>query len=88
MAKVREFKTKAEKFEEWKQAVFQDAFFLQKESVKSVLICWEDQDEKGEPMVMHARFNVDPEQLDWFKRAMEDQLFNLKLDKYMRDNLI
>ena len=85
MVKVIDFKTKEQMFEQWYNKVF-DTNMKGKET-PSAMIIWEGKDEKGDPVVMHARYNVDLTNLRWFHRAISETVLDKTFDNWMRTHI-
>ena len=81
MSKVVDIKTKEQVFPDWWREVSETNF--KHSTPKSVLIIWED--EKG--VANHCRYNCDFNTMDWFFHCLEDRMYELKFDKWIREHL-
>lgn len=87
-AKVINIKTKNQTFKDWLREVIElnklDENFG---DVSSAIFFWESKDEEGKPVAQCARFNINLEELDWYKRCLEGTLEDLRLRNFLRDNI-
>lgn len=87
MCKIIEYKTRSKLLKNWFNEVILRNKLLDKGNVKSCLIIWESTDSKGNPVAMHARYNCPLENLEWFKRCIENRIFDMKMHEYLRNNI-
>ena len=86
MSNVIEFKTRKEQLSEWfKEVVSQNG--LLEQDVQSALFLWEKKDKDGTSTCMHARYNCDIDNFEWFKRCIEEQSFKNKVADFLKENI-
>lgn len=86
MSKVVEFKTRSKQLSEWFDEVVSRNGLLE-QNVKSALFLWETKSKDNLSICMHARFNCDIDNFEWFKKCMEEQSFKNKVADYLRENI-
>ncbi len=86
MSNVIEFKTRSELLSDWLKEVINQNGLLEQD-VKSALLVWEKKEKDGTSTCMHARFNCDIDNFEWFKRCIEEQCFRNKVAEYLRENI-
>lgn len=86
MSKVVEFKTRSKQLSEWFDEVVSLNGLLE-QNVKSALFLWETKSKDNLSTCMHAKFNCDTDNFEWFKKCMEEQSFKNKVADYLRENI-
>lgn len=87
MCDIIEFKTRSKLLKEWLKEVIKINALTKNDNVKSAVIMWEDKNEKGESVLMHAKYNCGREEFEWMKNCLEAQVFNMKMDEFLRKNI-
>lgn len=87
MCDIVEFKTRSQLLKDWLNEVIDINQLSENENISSAMILWETKNKKGESVLMHARYNCGAEEYDWYKRCLESQSFNLKVDEYLRKHI-
>ena len=87
MGKIIEFKTRSKLLKEWLKEVIKINALTKNNDVKSAIIMWEERNEKGESVLMHAKYNCGMEEFEWMKNCLDAHIFNLKVDEYLRKNI-
>lgn len=86
MSKVVEFKTRSKQLAEWFDEVVNKNGLLE-QSVQSAVFLWETKTKDNLSTCMHATFNCDTDDFEWFKRCMEEQVFRNKVAAYLKENI-
>lgn len=86
MSKIVEFKTRSKQLSEWFDEVVSRNGLLE-QNVKSALFLWEIKTKDNLSTCMHARFNCDIDDFEWFKKCMEEQSFKNKVAAYLKENI-
>jgi len=86
MSNVIEFKTRSELLSDWLKEVINQNGLLEQD-VQSALLVWEKKDKDGTSTCMHARYNCDIDNFEWFKRCIEEQSFRNRVAKYLKENI-
>ena len=86
MSNVVEFKTRSKMLSEWMNEVVNRNGLLEQD-VKSALLVWEKKEKDGTSTCMHARFNCDLENFEWFNKCIGQQCFNNKVTQFLKENI-
>lgn len=86
MSKIVEFKTRSKQLSEWFDEVVSRNGLLE-QNVKSALFLWKIKTKDNLSTCMHARFNCDIDNFEWFKKCMEEQSFKNKVANYLKENI-
>lgn len=86
MSKIVEFKTRSKQLSEWFDEVVSRNGLLE-QNVKSALFLWERKTKDNLSTCMHARFNCDIDNFEWFTKCMEEQSFKNKVANYLKENI-
>lgn len=86
MSKIVEFKTRSKQLSEWFDEVVSRNGLLE-QNVKSALFLWEIKTKDNLSTCMHARFNCDIDNFEWFTKCMEEQSFKNKVANYLKENI-
>lgn len=86
MSNVIEFKTRSELLSDWLKEVINQNGLLEQD-VQSALLVWEKKDKDGTSTCMHARYNCDTDNFEWFKKCIEEQSFRNRVAKYLKENI-
>lgn len=87
MAKVIDIKTKSRTFGDWLEEVIDTNELRNNNKIPNAMIIWEKTNDEGNTTLTHARFNVDTDELDWYIRCMQEQLYEWKLEEYLIANI-
>lgn len=86
MSNVVEFKTRSELLSDWINEVVNQNGLLEPD-VQSAILLWEKKNKDGSSTCMHARYNCDVDNFEWFKRCIEKQDFKNQVAKYLKENI-
>lgn len=86
MCKIIEFKTREEKFKDWVSIVLKNNKLPQQKNIKSALLLWEVK-KKNDRTLMHARFNCDIEELERYRDALNELIFQRKVRRFLELNI-
>lgn len=74
MSNTIKFKQRNEMLSDWLKEVCAQSGLLEPD-VHSALLMWEKKHKDGTSTCMHARFNCDDENFEWFARSIQKQNF-------------
>ena len=86
MCEVIEFKTRSELLSDWIKEVINRNGLLEQD-VQSALLLWEKKGKDGTSTCMHARYNCDLDDFEWFKRCIEEHSFRNKVAQFLKENI-
>lgn len=81
------FKTRSKLLKEWLKEVIKINALTKNNDVKSAIIMWETKDKNGNSVLMHAKYNCGREEFEWMRNCMDAQVFNMKMDEYLKKNI-
>ena len=87
MCKILEYKTREQKLIDWLDKVFKKNKFPQQKNIKNALMLWEVKKNKYNSIIMHARFNCDIEELERYRDALNELIFQRKMRKFLTENI-
>lgn len=85
MTNIIDFKTRAQQLDEWWREVYNTNF--KDKNIKSVLVIYEAEDDKGRSIANHARFECDKSNMEWFNNCLSDKVRELQFDEWMREHV-
>lgn len=86
MSKILEFKTRSKQLADWFDEVVNRNGLLE-QNVQSALFLWKTKNKDDSSICMHAKYNCDNNNFEWFKKCMEDQSFKNKVADYLKENI-
>jgi len=87
MCRILEYKTREQKFIDWLNEVFKRNKLPQQKNIKNALMLWEVKKNKHDSTIMHARFNCDIEELERYRDALNELIFQRKMRKFLAENI-
>jgi len=83
---VVNYRTNQQQFLEWLQAVI-IANFRKKKRLKSAMLLWTVEDEKGAIKTRHARFKCDLDDYEFMNRCLEAYIQERRFDEFLTEHI-